>query len=149
MSPQELDPIIVQRAIENVRQERETFNQSKKHENRWFSLRLIMGYLSVILIPAIMFVCSYIIFNAFSFEKTVVNYASAALFVDVLGLVVGVWKVVLNPASVTKLKPVTEVDLGLVSEAERPITTNAEAQSTSTPAPSSSTSSDENDDENP
>ena len=42
--------------------------------------------------------------------KYEVDKETGALFVDVLGLVISVWKVVLNPGSVTKLEPVTSSD---------------------------------------
>jgi hypothetical protein len=41
--------------------------------------------------------------------------AGAALFVDVLGLLVGVWKIALNPGLATKLQPVTTTKLPDIS----------------------------------
>jgi hypothetical protein len=32
------------RALERIRQEKETFKQIKEHTSRWFTLRLVMGY---------------------------------------------------------------------------------------------------------
>ena len=116
MTELNLSPVGIERAMERLRQERETFNQHKAHEDRWFVLRLVMGYSSVALLAAIMVLCSYILLNNAAFSVTVVASAGAALFGDVLGLLVGVWKIALNPNFLVKLVPVTSVsadDLGL------------------------------------
>jgi hypothetical protein len=96
------------RAAEQLRQEQETFNQQKAHENRWFTLRLVMGYTSVALLAAILFVSSYILFHPAQFSAPVGTAAGGALFVDAVGLVVSVWKGVLQPSSGAKLAPVTK-----------------------------------------
>src|SRR6266568_1451679 len=101
---------VVERVKERLRQERVTFNQHRAHENRWFVLRLVMGYSSVLLFIAITVVSSYILLHGSSFSATVVTAAAGALFTDSLGLIVSVWKVVLNPGFMTKLGPVTQVE---------------------------------------
>jgi len=93
------------RIEEQLRQERETFDQRKEQEAQWFSLRLRMGYTAVILLPTIIVISTYILFNYQSFPSAVVTASGGALFADVVGLIVAVWKVVLNPGSVTKLDP--------------------------------------------
>ncbi len=100
----------VERVKERLRQERETFNQHQAHENRWFVLRLVMGYSSVVLFIAIMVVSSHILLSGASFSDKVVTAAAVALFTDSLGLIVSVWKVVLNPGFMTKLGPVTQLE---------------------------------------
>lgn len=100
----------IQRIKERLRQEREIFDQHKAHENRWFLLRLVMGYSSVVLLVAIMVVSSYILFNSASFSNSVVVAAGAALFSDTLGLVVSIWKIVFNPDFMTKLAPITQLE---------------------------------------
>jgi len=104
----ELNPVIVERASEQLRQERETFDQAKSQEHWWFILRLMMGFTSIVLLIAVMVVSIYILFNNTDFPIAVVTAAGAALFVDVLGMLIGVWKIALNPKSVTKLKPTTQ-----------------------------------------
>lgn len=104
----ELNPVIVERASEQLRQERETFDQAKSQEHWWFILRLMMGFSSIILLVAVMVVSVYILFNHAEFPTAVVTAAGAALFVDVLGMLIGVWKIALNPKSVTKLQPTTQ-----------------------------------------
>jgi hypothetical protein len=109
MDGPDLTPVVLARATEQLRQERETFDQAKQHEGRWFVLRLVMGYAAVLLLAAIMVVASYILFNALLFPTAVVTAAGAALFVDVLGLLIAVWKIALNPNFYARLGPVTQV----------------------------------------
>lgn len=104
----ELNPVIIERASEQLRQERETFDQAKSQEHWWFILRLMMGFSSIVLLVAVMVVSVYILFNHTEFPAAVVTAAGAALFVDVLGMLIGVWKIALNPKSVTKLQPTTQ-----------------------------------------
>lgn len=111
MNTPDLSPVVLERAMERLRQERETFNQHKTHEDRWFRLRLVMGYASVMLLSVVMVVSSYILLNNKLFPSGVVTAAGAALFVDVLGLLIGVWKIALNPNFLAKLGPVTRDDV--------------------------------------
>lgn len=108
MKSSELTPIIIERAMEQLRQEQETFNQQKIHEKRWFTLRLVMGYFSVLLLAIVIFIGTFIIANSSYYPSSVVTIASGALFVDVIGLIVCVWKIVLNPIHYASLRPVTK-----------------------------------------
>ena len=103
-----LSPIEIERANERLRQERVTFEQRKSHDQLWFMLRLTMSITAITLLSAIMVVATYIIIHHETFPGFLVSAAGIALFTDVLGLLVAVWKIVLNPESVTKLEPVTE-----------------------------------------
>ena len=107
MNTNDFLPIILERETEKLRQEKEIFDQQKIQENRWFKLRLIMGYSSLVLLGAIMIVSSYIVLNHIDFPATVVPAAGVALFGDVLGLLICVWKIVLNPNFMTKLESAT------------------------------------------
>jgi hypothetical protein len=111
MDHTQITPVVLGRVSEQLRQERVTFDQARQHEARWFVLRLVMGYAAVSLLAAIMVVASYVLFNASGFPATVVAAASAALFVDVVGLLIAVWKIALNPSLYALLGPVTRVDL--------------------------------------
>ena len=95
------------RAEEQLRQERETFDQQRTQDRRWFNLRLAVGYSSIVLLGGIMAACILIITHEPEFPSGVVLGATGALFGDVLGLLVTVWKVVLSPTSLTRLAPVT------------------------------------------
>lgn len=88
---------------ERLRQEREIFDLRKDQEERWFTLRLRMGYTAALMLPVLAIACGVIIFEHEEFDSFVVKAASATLFVDVLGLLIATWKVVLSPRSVTQL----------------------------------------------
>ena len=105
MNAPKLTAATLLRLEERLRQERETFDQRKEQEARWFSLRLRMGYTAALMLPTVAIACGYILFNQHEFDGTVVASAGAALFVDVLGLLGAVWKVVLNTGSITQLEP--------------------------------------------
>ena len=110
MSAPEIRAALLLRVEEGLRQERETFDQRKEQEARWFTLRLRMGYTAAVLLPAIAVGCGVVLYLHDSFPLTVVGSAGAALLVDVVGLLVAVWKVVLNPGSITRLEPITSFD---------------------------------------
>ena len=101
---------VIERIKERLRQERETFDQHKAHENRWFFLRLVMGYSSVVLLVTILAVSSYILFKNAYFSNTVVTAAGGALFADTLGLIISIWRVVFNPDFMTNLAPITQLE---------------------------------------
>lgn len=107
MSKNDLLPVILEREAEKLRQEKEIFDQRKGQESRWFILRLVMGYSAVGLLGIIMIVSSFIIFHHDNFPNTILTLACSALFVDVVGLLICVWKIVLNPSFMTKLEPAT------------------------------------------
>lgn len=86
-----------ERHDETSRQGEEIHKQAIKQNDRLFTLRLIMGFSSVILLIAVMIVSSLIIFNNQVYPAHVLTAASAALFVDVVGLLASVWKIVLKP----------------------------------------------------
>lgn len=113
-------------ADERLRQERETFDQHRTHQNRWFLLRLTMGYMSVVLLPSILVVSTYILLNHTRFPAGVVTAAGGALFVDALGLVASVWKIVLNRGFMSKLAPVTTVPLVDVRRDDRGVKPSAD-----------------------
>lgn len=94
------------KAAERLRQQQETFDQRKKHDSRWFILKLIMGYSAILLLIAILIISCLIIFNHENFPDKIINWAAPALFADILGLIFTVWKVVLKPSESTKLEPV-------------------------------------------
>jgi hypothetical protein len=100
-------PIPIQKALERLRQERETFDQKKLQDSRWFVIRMAMGVVAVLVMPALVIVCVLIIIDPHQ-EATIKGLAASTLLVDILGLVGTIWKVILNPASVTQLTPVTE-----------------------------------------
>ena len=111
----------IERATEQIRQERETFDQQKSHSERWFKLRLTMGYSSVGLLTAVMGISGYVLFHAAAFPPSVLTLAGGALFVDVLGLLVGVWRIAMNPKLISQLEPVTNSRLSKTKKASAKI----------------------------
>jgi hypothetical protein len=73
-------------------------------------LRMTMGALAIVFIPAFMVICTILISRTGT-PAAVKDLAASALLVDILGLIISVWKVVLNPASITQLSPVTTASL--------------------------------------
>jgi hypothetical protein len=49
------------KAAERLRQQQETFDQKRKHDSRWFWLKLVMGYSAILLLLAILIISCYII----------------------------------------------------------------------------------------
>jgi hypothetical protein len=102
--------LFLNRGIEALRQEKETFDQRKNHGERWFTLRERTGKESIILLRVIAIFCMGIILAWQFFPPAVVTGAVSVLFVDVVALVVGIWKTVIKPGSIAQLEPVTTVD---------------------------------------
>jgi hypothetical protein len=100
------ETIAIANAEERLRQERETFNQRKEQDARYFKLRMSMGWIAVFLLPAIGVTCGWIIFHSHEFASATVTVATSALLVDTLGLVVSVWKIVMGSGP-RALEPVT------------------------------------------
>lgn len=108
----ESEAIALQRALERLRQERETFDQVKKHDNRWFGLRLAIGIVAVVVLPVIVGISGYVLVDG-GYSERIQQICAVALVGDVLALVGAVFKIVLNPASLTRLEPVTEAEPSL------------------------------------
>ncbi len=98
------------KAAEALRQQNETFEQRKKHDRQWFKLRLAMGYSAMVILIGVAIILGFILVNFNKYPDKIVSWAGPALFVDILGLVLTIWKIVLNPNFSTKLEPVTKVD---------------------------------------
>ena len=105
MTPTDLNGQTILRLEEQLRQERKVFDQTLTHSERWFTLRLRLGYLAAVLLPSFFLLSSYIVINYDKYPGGVITAASGALFADVLGLILSVWKLVLNPDSLPKAKP--------------------------------------------
>jgi hypothetical protein len=111
----EEESIAIQRAFERLRQERETFDQQKTHDNRWFGLRLAIGVVAVVILPVVVGICGYVLIDG-AYSETVQQICAVALVGDVVALVGAVFKIVLSPASITQLAPVTTSDRAVQSD---------------------------------
>lgn len=101
------DTIAIANAEERLRQERETFDQRKQQDARWFVIRQVMSWVAVVLVPAIAVTCGWIIFNYHDFTPATVTVATSALLVDTLGLFASIWKIVLGSGP-KALEPITQ-----------------------------------------
>lgn len=95
------------RAREQLRQERETFEQARSHVARWFALRLCMGYIGIVLMALVAVVSTYVILHPACYGATVLGLAGTALLVDIVSLAVSIFRLVLQQGSITALEPVT------------------------------------------
>ena len=95
------------RALEQLRQECETFDQVKTQGAQWFTLRLRMGYAGIVLLLGIAVVSSVIVLHPASYSPTVIGVAATTLFVDMLSMVATIFRLVLPQSSAIRLKPVT------------------------------------------
>jgi hypothetical protein len=84
--------IAVEDAAERIRQERETFDQLKRQDARWFTVRLVAAWIAVLMLPVVFVTTVSIVLRHTAYPASVVTAASAALFVDVLGIAGTVWK---------------------------------------------------------
>lgn len=101
------ETIELARAAERLRQERETFDRRKAQDGRNFTMRLAMGWMSVIMLPTLGAAAGWVVFQHEGFTDTTVSIAAATLFVDVVGIVGSVWKVVFSEGP-GALAPVTD-----------------------------------------
>src|SRR4051812_41276429 len=95
------------RAVEQLRQEREAFEQAKAQGMHWFRLRLCMGYASVFILFGVAAACSYIVLNPAGYSMAVVTIAATTLLVDMVSLAAGIFKLILQHNNAARLKPVT------------------------------------------
>jgi hypothetical protein len=103
------DEVKIQRAYENFRQERETFDQLKKHDEYWFILKMIMGGCSVFVMIVVLFFSIYIIINNSSFPQYIVYTGGGGFIIDIIASSASVWKLTMNPKSMSELKPITSI----------------------------------------
>jgi uncharacterized membrane protein YqjE len=106
MSDPTFNAVTIAEAQEMLRQRAETFDQVKAQDRKWFLLRLMMGWTAVVLLPLFGIVCLLMLLHHNEFTSETVTVAATALLVDILGVVLTVWKVVLGNGP-TKLGPVT------------------------------------------
>jgi hypothetical protein len=103
------DKQISERSTERLQQERETFEEHKKKQRQWFTLQLVMGYAALALLAVMVAVSSYIVIKVALFPDAAVVVAAVTLVGDSIALVVGLWKIVLNPQFVTGLAPTIQM----------------------------------------
>jgi hypothetical protein len=97
------------RALEQLRQERETFDRAKAEVAQWSRLRLVMGYAGIAALLGVAVVSGIIVLNPSRYPTGVITVAATTLLVDILSLSVSIFKLVLQQGNATRLKPVTIV----------------------------------------
>lgn len=97
------------RALERLRQERETFDHTKVEVAQWSRLRLVMGYTGIAALLGVAVVSGIIVLNPSHYPTGVITVAATTLLIDILSLSVSIFKLVLQQSSATRLKPVTIV----------------------------------------
>lgn len=98
-----------QSEAEQLRQERETFDILKRQSTEWFKLRLMIGYVCLTLFLIVASCCAAVIFNHDAYSPGATLGANAMLFADILGMAWTILKIVMTPANISQLKPVTQV----------------------------------------
>lgn len=101
------DAVVLARAEERLRQEREIFDQRKAQDRRSFTLKLVMGWSAVFLLVAICALCGFVVIDHKEFTAGTVTAATSALLVEALGLFTGVWRLTLGKGP-AELRPTTE-----------------------------------------
>lgn len=124
------DAITFARAEEQLRQEREAFDQKKKQDQIWFYLRLATGIVALLLLLALCPACFYIFVNHKLFTDIVVKAAVGSLFVDLVGLIVLIVKVVIGGGHVKPLEPVTRASIDKVARFSKQQSSKAPEHST-------------------
>ena len=105
-SIEELNDIkIFKQALE---QEKICFEENRKHFNRWNILKLVMGYSAISILVCIMLICGFVIFNHAKFSEEIVLACLVALFTDIIGLMIAIYKIVLKENNITDFIPVTK-----------------------------------------
>jgi hypothetical protein len=131
-------PLAERKAVQRLSQEQATFEQKKLQDARWFILRMAMGILAMLIIPTMIVLCVLIISDPHQ-DMIVKRLAASALLVDILGLMCAVWRVILNPASVSQLAPITAVDEKLSTIAAKNSANQAVPRSSNPHKPTRST----------
>lgn len=97
------------RANEQLRQEREAFEENKRQIRSWSRLRLSMGWTALVLLVVITGVSSFVIVSHNNFPAGAATAAAAAVFVQTLALVAAAWHLVFGAGQET-LDPVIRDD---------------------------------------
>lgn len=96
-------------ASEQLRQEKEAFDQAKLQDAVWFGLKLVMGLAAVVLVVGIFCLCRYVALNPQIYGAGLAKVAISTLLVELLAAMVGMWRLVLSPKTLAPLRPATQV----------------------------------------
>lgn len=111
-------------ASEQLRQEKEAFDQAKLHDALWFALKLVMGFAAVVVVVGIFGFCLYVALHPQIYGPTVAKVAIGTLPLQLVAAMAGIWRLVLSPKTQAPLKPITQARRRTSSPARRPLQTN-------------------------
>ena len=95
------------RSREQLRQEREAFEQAFRHGRAWFNLRLAMGYLGLTIMLAILALAIWVLVNSEAYGPLPIGAAALAMASQALVISYGIVRLVLQQADVVRIEPVT------------------------------------------
>jgi uncharacterized membrane protein len=84
------------RAEEQLRQEREAFEENKRQIQSWARLRLVMGWTALVLLVVLCAISIFVIALHDAFPASAITAAAGTVFLQTLALVVAVWRLVLG-----------------------------------------------------
>lgn len=96
-----------QTEVEQLRQERETFEFNMRQASAWSLLRLSIGYVALFVLVAVFGLCTFVILAHSWFGADTDKWAMGVLGVDIIGLVGTVLKLVFDAKQAKPLTPVT------------------------------------------
>jgi hypothetical protein len=92
---------------EQLRQEREAFEQVRRHGASWFRLRLIICYAIVLMLYVSGAVSSYILLHPVDYSAEILGVAATTLLVDMVAMAATTFRLVLRRDDAFRLKPIT------------------------------------------
>jgi ABC-type transport system involved in cytochrome c biogenesis permease component len=101
------DELSLAQLTERLRQEKETFDQNKSHDERAFRVRMAFAWVAVMILPAVLVVSIVVLVFHRDFNDFVVRFAAAALFVDTLSTGASLYRIMITGLPKRELKPVT------------------------------------------
>jgi len=91
-----------------LEQEKICFEENKKHFIRWNILKLIMGYSALLILICVIFICGFIIINHSNFTEKVLIFSVSVLLLDLVLLMITIYKIVLKNNNIDDFKPITK-----------------------------------------
>jgi len=85
-----------ERVEEQLRQDREAFEQAKAQSAAWFALRLRMGYLGIALVLLVAAVSIFVLLHPERYGAVAIGAAGSALLVHAVGLAIVIFRLVLQ-----------------------------------------------------
>lgn len=103
-----LTPLKIRRSEEQLRQEAVLFDLRVFKEREWFLLRLRMAYSAIFFMAGFAALSSYLVLHGSDFRTEVVRFALMALFVNMLGMFVALWKFVIRSPKIEAAELITK-----------------------------------------